>query len=114
MEPKEKNQDNQNSNSSANTPLTNKTGQDAKMGADADAILAATDKARNDDAWFELTDEDRAAIDRAQNELLVVYHSDDHLLIREHVEKLNQATVKLAENMMNTAVSRALKAASSA
>jgi Fe-S protein assembly chaperone HscA len=76
---------------------------------DADAILAATDKARNDDAWFDLSDEEREAVDRSQNELLVVYHSEDHLLIRDHLEKLNQATVKLAENMMNTAVSRALK-----
>ncbi len=42
-------------------------------------------------------------------ELLVVYHSDNHLLIRAHVEKLNQATMRLAEIMMNTAVRSALK-----
>src|SRR5688572_12980263 len=76
---------------------------------DADTILAATDKARNHDAWFELSDEERNTVDRAMNELLVIYHSDDHLLIKEGVEKLNAATMKLAENMMNTAVGRALK-----
>ena len=43
------------------------------------------------------------------NELLVVYHSDDHTLIRDHIEQLNEATMKLAENMMNTAVRGALK-----
>jgi hypothetical protein len=38
------------------------------------------------------------------NELLLVYHSDDYLLIRDQIEKLNEATTKLAETMMNTAV----------
>jgi hypothetical protein len=39
----------------------------------------------------------------------VVYHSDDHLLIRSKIEELNTITMKLAENMMNTAVRGALK-----
>ena len=39
----------------------------------------------------------------------MVYHGDDHLLIRDQIDKLNQATMKLAENMMNTAVRGALK-----
>ena len=56
-----------------------------------------------------LTDEERRAIDRYTNELLVVYNSDDHTLIRDHIEKLNKATMTLAENMMNTAVRGALK-----
>jgi molecular chaperone DnaK len=38
-----------------------------------------------------------------------VYNSDDHTLIREHLDRLNEATMKLAENMMNTAVQGALK-----
>jgi chaperone protein DnaK len=76
---------------------------------EADAILAATEKAKNHDAWFELTDEERAAVDLAANKLLVVYNSDDHHVILAGIEELNQATMKLAENMMNTAVSGALK-----
>ena len=76
---------------------------------EADTILAATEKARQDDAYFDLTDEERAAIDRGVNELLVVYHGDDHLLIREKIDQLNEATQTLAENMMNTAVRGALK-----
>ena len=39
----------------------------------------------------------------------MVYHRDDHLLIREKIDQLNQATMTLAENMMNTAVRGALK-----
>jgi molecular chaperone DnaK (HSP70) len=76
---------------------------------DADTILAATDKAKRHDAYFELSDDDRAAIEKATNELLLVYHSDDHDLILNKMEQLNQATMKLAENMMNTAVRGALK-----
>jgi Fe-S protein assembly chaperone HscA len=76
---------------------------------DADTILAAIDKAKRHDAYFELSDDERAAIDKAMNELLLVYHSDDHDLILNKMEQLNQATMKLAENMMNTAVRGALK-----
>ena len=43
------------------------------------------------------------------NELLVVYHSDDHLLIRAKMEQVDHVTHHLAEVMVNTAVSGALK-----
>jgi Fe-S protein assembly chaperone HscA len=76
---------------------------------DADAILAATEKAKQNDAWFELSDEERGEVNAAVNELLMAYHSDNHLLIRAHIDKLNHATQALAENMMNTAVRGALK-----
>jgi Fe-S protein assembly chaperone HscA len=76
---------------------------------EGDAILAATEKAKANDAWFNLSKKEREAIDNAVNQLLVVYNSDDHTLILEHIERLNQATVNLAENMMNTAVRGALK-----
>ena len=67
---------------------------------EADAILLAIEKARKHDAYAELTDEERAAIDKAVNELLVVYNSDDHHLIAAKIEEVNQATLKLAENMI--------------
>ena len=76
---------------------------------EADHILAAFEKARQNDAYHELDAAARAAISLAQNELLVVYHGEDHLLIMEKIERLNQATQSLAENMMNTAVNAALK-----
>jgi molecular chaperone DnaK (HSP70) len=76
---------------------------------EADAILAATEKARRDDAFFALSPEERASVDKAVNELLVVYHSQDYLLIRAKIDQLNEATHSLAENMMNTAVRGALK-----
>ena len=76
---------------------------------EADTILAAVEKARQNDAFYELSDAERSVIDRGVNELLLVYHSDDHHLILNKIEQLNQATQQLAENMMNTAVRGALK-----
>ncbi len=70
---------------------------------EADAILLAVEKARKHDAYFELAEEERAAIDKSINELLLVYHTDDHHLIAAKIEEVNQATIKLAENMLKGA-----------
>lgn len=76
---------------------------------EADSILLALDKAKSNAAWDALSDEERDRIDRKQNELLTVYHSDNYELIRVKIEELNDSTMALAENMMNTAVNTALK-----
>jgi len=76
---------------------------------EADHILQAVEKAKADQAYLGLGEEERAAIGQAVNELLMVYQSEDHLLVRAHIEKLNQATLHLAELMMNTALKTALK-----
>jgi molecular chaperone DnaK len=76
---------------------------------EADGMLAATEKARRDDAFFALSERERVDVDKAVSELLVVYHSQDYLLIRAKIDQLNEATLSLAENMMNTAVRGALK-----
>ncbi len=83
--------------------------QVAEARVDADSILAAIDKAKRSDAYIELPDGDRVRIATSLNQLLLVYHSDDHRLIRAKIEELNHATNTLAENMMNTAVRGALK-----
>jgi len=93
----------------AEEDLTERQVREARL--EADTILAAVEKARDNPAYLELTDEERTAIDRALNELLLVYHSEDYLLIRAHIDQLNQVTMKLAETMMNTAVRSALKGA---
>ena len=76
---------------------------------EADTILAALEKAKANDAWLELTPAEQAAVDRALNELLLVYHAEDHALIRGRIEQLDGVSRKLAEIMMNTAVRSALK-----
>jgi Fe-S protein assembly chaperone HscA len=67
---------------------------------EADAILLAVEKARKHGAYFELTDEERAAIDKSILGLQGVYNSDDHHAISAKIEEVNQATIKLAENML--------------
>ncbi len=76
---------------------------------EADAVRSATERAMKEPAYFELSDEERAAIDRALNELLLVYHSNDYELIRAKIDQLDVATQKLAEIIINTAVGTALK-----
>jgi molecular chaperone DnaK (HSP70) len=76
---------------------------------EADQILAAVEKSRANEAWGTMTPAEQVLIERALNELLTVYHSEDHELIRAHIELLNQTTQRLAEVMMNAAVRTALK-----
>ena len=76
---------------------------------EAEVIHSATDKARRNPAWEQLSDSDRAAVISAVNRLMVALNSDDHEVIRQHMDALNEATHSLAELMMNTAVSSALK-----
>jgi Fe-S protein assembly chaperone HscA len=76
---------------------------------EADAVMAAVDKARHEEAYSALNEDERAAIDRAMNELLVVYHSDDHMLIRAKIDGIDQATQSLAEAIINSVAEKALK-----
>jgi Fe-S protein assembly chaperone HscA len=76
---------------------------------EADTILGALKKAKVNAAWFGLSEVERLKIDKAQNELLTVYHSGTHAQIRGAIERLDNLSRKLAENMMNTAVRAALK-----
>src|SRR5580692_11919438 len=64
----------------AEDDLTERQVREARV--EADAVLAAVEKARQEDAYQLLSQEERAAIDVAINELLVVQNSDDHNLIR--------------------------------
>ena len=81
--------------------------RDARV--EADRLLSAVEKAKQNEAYHELGDEEKQRIEAALNKLLLAYHSDDHLLIRAQLDELDQATMKLAETMMNTAVRSALK-----
>jgi Fe-S protein assembly chaperone HscA len=76
----------------------------AEARVDADAILAATEKAMQHEAWQDLDEEQRRGVLAAQRALQEAYHADDHLVVREHIDKLNQATMRLAERMMTAAV----------
>ncbi len=76
---------------------------------EADTMLTALDKARNGPAWQQLTSRERSDIDKLETALKAVMPHDDYHAIRSAIDALNQATMHLAELMMDTAVSTALK-----
>ncbi len=76
---------------------------------EADTMLTALDKARTGPAWQQLTSRERNDIDKLETALKAVAPHDDYHAIRSAIDALNQATMHLAELMMDTAVSTALK-----
>ncbi len=76
---------------------------------EADGILAATEKSMKSSVYQELTAEEKEKIKEAMAELREVYSSDDHKLIRDKIDALNEATHHLAEVLMDQAVRAALK-----
>jgi Fe-S protein assembly chaperone HscA len=76
---------------------------------EADNILLATEKAQKSEAWNALSSEERERIQDAKRQVQAAYHGNDHRVLHEKIDLLNKATMKLAENMMNTAVSGALR-----
>ncbi|MBZ5666177.1 MAG: Fe-S protein assembly chaperone HscA [Acidobacteriia bacterium] len=76
---------------------------------EADTILTALAKGKINPAWQELTSEERGNVGTLEQALVAVKDGDDYHAIREGIDALNQATMRLAELMMDTAVSTALK-----
>jgi Fe-S protein assembly chaperone HscA len=76
---------------------------------EADTILAALEKGRKSSAWQQLSSRERDDIGKLENALEAVSPGDDYHAIRTAIDVLNQATMHLAELMMDSAVSTALK-----
>jgi len=76
---------------------------------EADTILAAMEKARQNEAWQRLTSDERKQIDKLEKALRAEKSGEDYQAIRKAIDVLNQATTRLAELMMDTAVATALK-----
>jgi molecular chaperone DnaK (HSP70) len=76
---------------------------------EADTILAAMEKARQNEAWQRLTSDERKQIDKLEKALRAEKAGEDYQAIRKAIDVLNQATTRLAELMMDTAVATALK-----
>ena len=91
----------------AEEDLTERQLREARV--EAEAVLAAVEKARKEDAFFSLPEEERTAIDRAVNELLVVVNGTDHNLIRDKIDGIDKATQNLAEAIINSVAEKALK-----
>jgi len=76
---------------------------------EADTILTALAKAKKNQAWQELTSEERRNVETLEKALAAVKDGEDFHAIRAGIDALNEATMRLAELMMDTAVSTALK-----
>jgi len=76
---------------------------------EAGTILAALEKGRESTAWGQLTSDEKKRIAETEKGLNRVRGEDDYQAIRKAIDALNQGTMRLAELMMDSAVSTALK-----
>jgi molecular chaperone DnaK len=76
---------------------------------EAETILAALDKGRISPAWGQLTSDEQRRIAKLEKSLNEVKKGEDYQAIRKAIDDLNHATMHLAELMMDSAVSTALK-----
>ncbi|MGA7755898.1 MAG: Fe-S protein assembly chaperone HscA [Candidatus Sulfotelmatobacter sp.] len=72
-------------------------------------ILAALEKGKKSAAWGHLTTDEKKQIAKMEKALASVNAEDDYRAIRKAIDALNRGTMRLAELMMDTAVSSALK-----
>ena len=76
---------------------------------EAETILAALAKGKNNPAWNELSGAEQSKIAALEESLVSVKEGNDYQQIRGAIDALNQGTMQLAERMMDTAVASALK-----
>lgn len=76
---------------------------------EAATILAALEKGKKSGAWGQLTTDEKKRIAKMEKALFAVKEEDDYAAIRKAIDALNQGTMRLADLMMDTAVSTALK-----
>jgi len=76
---------------------------------EAETILAAVEKGKKHEAWQQLTADEIEKIEQYSNEVEASIRGGDHKVIRQAIERLDKATRRFAEVMMDTAVSGAMK-----
>src|SRR5947209_2955159 len=76
---------------------------------EAETILTALEKGRRAPVWQRLSEDEKTQIAQREAELNGARKGNDYKQIRGAVDALNQATMNLAELMMDSAVSSALK-----
>ncbi|MGA8619092.1 MAG: Fe-S protein assembly chaperone HscA [Candidatus Sulfotelmatobacter sp.] len=76
---------------------------------EAGTILAALEKGKKSPAWAHLTTDEKKKIAKMEKALIAVKAEDDYQAIRKAIDALNQGTTRLAELMMDSAVTTALK-----
>src|SRR5246127_5152188 len=76
---------------------------------EAETMLTALEKGRRSPAWGELTSDEQKRITKLEKALNEIRKREDYAAIRKAIDELNQGTMRLAELMMDSAVSTALK-----
>jgi Fe-S protein assembly chaperone HscA len=76
---------------------------------EAETILSALEKSKKSAAWGQLANGERKQIAKLEKALNEVKQQDDYPKIRKAIDALNQGTMRLAELMMDSAVTTALK-----
>ncbi len=76
---------------------------------EAETILAALGKGKKSAAWAVLTKPEKKNIEKLEKRLIDVRLENDYQRIRKAIDELNRGTMRLAELMMDSAVSTALK-----
>ena len=76
---------------------------------EADNILLALEKGRREPAWQQLTGDDKRRVEALERELNEAKAGEDYKTIRAAIDALNEGTMHLAELMMDSAVSEAIK-----
>jgi molecular chaperone DnaK len=76
---------------------------------EAETILAATEKTLTNPRASELAPDERRAINDSTAQLRAAMAGSDYKLMRERIDALNQATMHLAEILMNGALQTALE-----
>jgi len=76
---------------------------------EAETILFKVEQARRNPAWAVLRGEEQAAIDAASDRLMQVKQGSDAAAIRDATLALDRATHRLAELMMDAAVTEAIR-----
>ncbi len=76
---------------------------------EAQTVLEACERSTGEEEWAGLSDGDRKRIDDAIQQLKESTGKEDHQAIRDAIEALNEATMKLAELIMTAAIGKAIK-----
>jgi molecular chaperone DnaK/molecular chaperone HscA len=75
---------------------------------EAETILSAVEKGRKHPAWGQLSFDELAKIEAGVDELKASIQGGDYKIIRQAIERLDKATRRFAELMMDSAVSGAM------
>jgi len=76
---------------------------------EAETIQTALEKGKKSPTWGLLSNDERKQITKLEKSLTEVKGGEDYQAVRKAIDALNQATTRLAELMMDSAVATALK-----